>query len=446
MNLWRKTGCLLFVAGGLMLLPEISHAQISIDIPKGVQKIGEGIKEQFIVFQDTVKGISESQLATFIGNGIDAAKKGMKFSKDLYKDIKKFKDDIEASKSVEALKLSKQIASETKKLEEIQEEKKQAVADLKADAEAEKIVLDEKISIAQSNFKTTTMLETKSTGAAEDEGEVNLKDQTEQEIEQLQDERKKIDENLDKELIQIEKEYDMKLYSQSKTVIELTKKLKKLLGKAQTEDKKKEQKEKDPLQAIKETMEELSYKETDIVTVEKRLKKEEKRTSAIVESTLKTTSAAAERIAKTNEEKENNDNNASVSGTLNGKSESTQLGITSTIAQIDALYAYLALELRTLQEETAIIISNSEYRFSEDPKAIDVCNYKRKNKKKIISDSIKEGKGSLADGKKSYEKLKDKGEDLIDKGKDAANQVQGKINEVQEGLNNENIGDLDFMN
>ncbi|MDD7313243.1 MAG: hypothetical protein PUH03_02675 [bacterium] len=383
MKFSKKTGCLLIVLGVLTTQPKTVCAQISIDIPKGVQKVIDGVKEQFIVFQDAIKGISESQFATMVGNGIDAAKKGIAFSKNLYKDVQQFKKDVENSKALEAAKLSKQIAEETKRLKEIQEEKKQKQADAKADAETQKTVLEGKIEAAQNNFKNTTMADTRSGTEGEANGEngaPDLKTQAEQEIEALQSEIKTVEENLTKEMINIEKEYDTSLYEQGKKIVELSAKLKNMMNGGKDN---KDEKAKDPEEAIKEVMADLSFKKGDIISVGDKIEKEKKRNSKIMSAITATTSTAADRIAKTNEEKEENENTASVSGTLNGKSEGAHISVTSTISQAEALYTYLILELQSLQEETNRIISIREFDYEvpdEEPKGIDVCDYKRKKK------------------------------------------------------------------
>lgn len=383
MKFSKKTGCLLIVLGVLTTQPKTVCAQISIDIPKGVQKVIDGVKEQFIVFQDAIKGISESQFATMVGNGIDAAKKGIAFSKNLYKDVQQFKKDVENSKALEAAKLSKQIAEETKRLKEIQEEKKQKQADAKADAETQKTVLEGKIEAAQNNFKNTTMADTRSETEAATDGESeipDLKTQAEQEIEALQSEIKTVEENLTKETINIEKEYDTSLYEQGKKIVELSAKLKNMMNGGKDN---KDEKAKDPEEAIKEVMADLSFKKGDIISVGDKIEKEKKRNSKIMSAITATTSTAAERVAKTNEEKEENENTAAVSGTLNGKSEGAHISVTSTISQAEALYTYLILELQSLQEETNRIISIREFDYEvpdEEPKGIDVCDYKRKKK------------------------------------------------------------------
>ncbi len=383
MKFSKKTGCLLIVLGVLTTQPKTVCAQISIDIPKGVQKVIDGVKEQFIVFQDAIKGISESQFATMVGNGIDAAKKGIAFSKNLYKDVQQFKKDVENSKALEAAKLSKQIAEETKRLKEIQEEKKQKQADAKADAETQKTVLEGKIEAAQNNFKNTTMADTRSGTEGEANGEngaPDLKTQAEQEIEALQSEIKTVEENLTKETINIEKEYDTSLYEQGKKIVELSAKLKNMMNGGKGDE---DEKAKDPEEAIKDVMADLSFKKGDIVSVGDKIEKEKKRNSKIMSAITATTSTAAERVAKTNEEKEENENTAAVSGTLNGKSEGAHISVTSTISQAEALYTYLILELQSLQEETNRIISIREFDYEvpdEEPKGIDVCDYKRKKK------------------------------------------------------------------
>lgn len=383
MKFSKKTGCLLIVLGVLTTQPKTVCAQISIDVPKGVQKVIDGVKEQFIVFQDAIKGISESQFATMVGNGIDAAKKGIAFSKNLYKDVQQFKKDVENSNALEAAKLSKQIAEETKRLKEIQEEKKQKQADAKADAETQKTVLEGKIEAAQNNFKNTKMADTRSGTEGEANGEngaPDLKTQAEQEIEALQSEIKTVEENLTKETINIEKEYDISLYEQGKKIVELSAKLKNMMNGGKDN---KDEKAKDPEEAIKEVMADLSFKKGDIVSVGDKIEKEKKRNSKIMSAITATTSTAAERVAKTNEEKEENENTAAVSGTLNGKSEGAHISVTSTISQAEALYTYLILELQSLQEETNRIISIREFDYEvpdEEPKGIDVCDYKRKKK------------------------------------------------------------------
>ena len=82
-------------------------------------KFSDWVNKQKENFEDTKQQISQSQLATTIGKGVDAAKKGINFVKETISDAQQFAEDIQQSDEYKIAMLSKEIGEKTKELADL---------------------------------------------------------------------------------------------------------------------------------------------------------------------------------------------------------------------------------------------------------------------------------------------------------------------------------------
>ena len=84
MSWFKKLSCFLIILSALTVSGETAYAQniFKLDFAKTPSKFSDWVQKQAENFQNAMKEIGESQFATFIGKGIEAAKKGIKFAKE----------------------------------------------------------------------------------------------------------------------------------------------------------------------------------------------------------------------------------------------------------------------------------------------------------------------------------------------------------------------------
>lgn len=429
MKYFSKISCFLIVLSVMSLVGTMSSAQdvMKIDSGKTGGKFADWAQKQQENYQNTVEQISESQFATFVGDGIKAAKSGIKFAKDTYKgamDVyNETKDSVLNSTEYKAAMISKQIAEESKSLKDLQEQKEAKLAALKADAELERVTLEEKAKQAQKNlnvsievYQTELQNATSEVEKARIESEIaSFKQGSSVELVSFESETKQIESNLKAETKQIEIEFGEEIYNQGEKVADLTLQLKDLLA----EDKKdKGTAETDPDKVIAEAMDDLSFKEGEAVSLQDRKNKQKKRQSKLKSTMMKAMGGAVTSVASTDDTSEEQENVAETSETVNGKSETVQFAVQSTVNQLDGLQQYLLMELKAIEAEAVIILSQEEYKAGKANASIDICDYSgEKGGLMGMVDQAKSTAGKVQSG--------------ISQAKGAVNQVTSTVNEAK---------------
>lgn len=352
---------------------------MKIDSGKTGGKFADWVNKQHENYQNTVEQISESQFATFVGDGIKAAKNGIAFAKEQYNAVMEAKDAVMNSTEYKAAMLSKQIAEEGKVLKDLQEEQKTKAAELKANAELERTTLEEKAKAAQENIETSRAVYQEELKNAATDAE---KEQIEKEMaalsqsggtEDIDEQIKKIESDLEAQLKQNEIEFATDIYNQGEKIADLTLQLKELL---EADKKEKGSGETDPDKVIEEAMDDLSFKEGEAVSLQDRKDKEKKRQSRVKSSLMAAMSSSVGQITSTDNTKEQQESVSETSETLNGKSETIQLAIENTVNQLDALQNYLMIELKAIEARTTLILSqNKDYKAGKATSSIDICTY-----------------------------------------------------------------------
>ena len=398
MSLLKKLSCFLIALSVLSFSGGDAYAQnvLKMDFLKTGGKFGNWVQKQAENFEKSMKEIGESQFATFIGKGIEAAKKGIQFAKEKMNEVKKMyakaKEAVNAAKESNAYKiamLSKLAASETLVLNNIKKQRDAEKSTKKSEFEVNKIELEEKIKIANENFAVGVEIMEGEVAEIKNEDEKNIKLK---EIDAYREAHFYSTLSLEKELSQLKKNYedDIKaieidfatsIAAQTAVIAGISMEI------ADLSAQKKKEKEQSPEEAIEEAIDDYSYKEGEVVTLEARDKKEKSRRRKKRDIALSASGYSSGVVVKTEEKKEEEKQNSATSETQNGKSEALQTAISQTTVQLDSLYEYLMLEVKAIQLETANLIStNKDYRAGEIKPSINICDYYVDPKDFIVED------------------------------------------------------------
>ena len=173
----------------------------------------------------------------------------------------------------------------------------------------------------------------------------------------------------------------------------------------------------DPDSVIENAIEDFSYKKGVVITLEEMAKKEKSRQRRKESISLDAGGLSVNIISKTADKIEEEEQTSSTSETNGGKSEALQTAILQTVAQIEAIYEHLLVELKGLELETAnILANNAEYQVDDIKSAVNVCNYE--TDKDRFTDKLKGIQSSI--------------NDISNTVKSTANDIKEGVNEVRE--------------
>ena len=426
-----------------------------IDTGKTAGKFSDWVQKQQENYQTVMEQISESQFATFIGDGIKSAKEGIQYAKDKYSEIVDTYNDIKGSVLDSdayniALK-SKEIAEETKVLQDLQKQKEAKIAEIEEAAEIERTALEEKLNQAKSNLdiKSSVYQEELAKASDEDKAEIEanielFKTESEKEIASIQTEIDDVDNNLSAEIEAVEQEFEEDIYTQGENIAELTKELEDMTQKEETSA------TSDPKQGIEEMMNDLSVKQGESVSLKDKKERSKRRASKSKKTALNASSEAVGVIAATEDTKDEQENISATSETVNGKSETVQFAITDIVNQMETLQQYLTMELMSIEAETTKIIVNSQIPTDEAQTSIDISNYtddEEDDGKSIgeLVNSAKDGisniQDKIAEGEELIGEIGDAGKSLSEAGQSIGSMLgdsgtsSGSGSDVQYGTN-----------
>ena len=408
---------------------------LKMDIVRTSQRFAIWVQKQAENFEQAMKEIAESQFGTFIGKGIDAAKKGLQFVKDklqqakeLYGKVKDKINEIKESTAYKVALLSKQMAAETLVLDTIKKQRDTEKATIASDAELERINLEEKLKIAKENLEIGTEilkgeLEELTT---DEEKEIKQKEidayieESTASINKLETEIANVEENKKSKLKELDFNFGLMVASQTAVIAEIGVEIADLIAQSKREN---GEVEEDPEKLIEDAVNDFSYKEGEVVTLEDREKKDKTRRRKRENVSLAANSFASKIIAKTEDKIEEEAQNSGTSEITNGKSEALQTAISQTVVQLETLYEHLLLEIKALEFETAnIMADNKEYKAGKIEAAIDICSYKMEKEKNLLD--------ALKDAKSKAENVANKVQEGVNKATKVVNDVSGAVSDV----------------
>ena len=422
----KKFSCFLIILSALTFSGRDAYALnvFKFDISRICPNFGTWVQKQQENFENAMKEITESQFAVFIGKGIEAAKKGIAFAKEKMEEAKalfnKVKETIDAVKNSTEYKiamLSVEAATQTAVLDTMKKDRDKQKAELKSEYEVQKVTLEEKIKAAEENYNIGLEVLTNELNELENEEELKIKREEMKEfrnanrasIDQMKAELEALTEKSKEDIKAVEVSFAASILTQTTVIAGIGIEIADLVEQKKRE---KGQLEKDPEKVMENAANEISYKEGEVITLEKRQKKEKTRKRKRAAAATASSGYSAGIISNVEQEKEDEQQNAEMSGTMNGKSEALQTAISQTIVQLDSLYNYLLLELKSIEAETLNLMSeNKDYKFKEMSPAINICNYEMEG-------------GGFLDG---LNELKDAAGGVVDQAKGAVDQAKGAV-------------------
>ena len=453
----KKLSCFLIILSALTFSGGDAYAQnvFKLDFGRIPTKFGDWVQKQSENFENAMKEIAESQFATFIGKGVEAAKKGIAFAKEkmeqakaLFNKVKKAIDDVKNSTEYKIAMLSVEAATQTAVLDTIKKDRDTQKAEKKSEYEVQKVTLDEKLKLAEENFNIGLDVLNEELKELTDEEELKFKreeitafrETNKAAIDQIKNEITTLEETSKEEIKAIELSFAAAVATQTTVIAGIAVEIGELVEQKKRE---KGQVEKDPGKVMEEAAADLSYKEGEVITLEVRQKKEKTRRRRRSAAATASSGFSSGIIAETENKKTDEQQNSEMSGAMNGKSEALQTAISQTVVQLDVLYKHLLLELKSIEVETINLMSeNKDYKFNELDPAINVCNYEidkqsfldsLKNAKDKVSGAVDKAKGAVETAKGAVETAKG----AVDKAKGAvqtATEAAASAKDAVEGL------------
>ena len=443
MSCIKKLNCFLVILSAVIFCGNNAYAfnPIKVDPLKTSFKFGDLVQKQAEVFEEKMKEIGESQFATFIGNGIEASKKGAAFmqenikkARDAVDVVKKTVDDAKNSEAYKIVTLSEQLASEKKKMADLEKSRDTEIESIKSEMEMKRVAETEKIAIAEENYKISLKMIENEIAELKTEEEKEVK---KKEIEKFRQENEEIILAMKENLTEIEAETEEKVKKKKEEIGATIAAVATVVGSLSREligyiDRKKYEEgtqETDPKNVIEDAIDDFSREKGKTPTLSEVNKKRENRRRKGEVNSITSSNYSSSIINSTEDKKEEESLNSIVSSTMNGKSEALQTAISQTAVQLNTIYKYLLLELKSMEMETAnLIFEKPSYEADAPVGAIDICDYEiKKNDLASILKKSKEASGKIGDainkGKEAAQAVKDGMQTIKETGKDISNVV-----------------------
>lgn len=441
----RKTiNLLFFILFAVMvcfpMVPEAFAQFVKVDVTKTPSKLSNWFQTQKAKCEKTLEGIQTSQFGQFIGDSIKYTKEGIKYADDLQSKTSELYGEITEktlnSQEYKIAMISKEIATESEKLKELQEEKLKKQEEIQAEMELLKEQTSEKISNIQQNLEILKPIQEEETEdsliseeAVKDLPEIEEDEQEktpemiaiEEEIKQLQEELDLQLADYESEFDAIEEEYNEKIIEQGEKIAELTQELSEVSSSSSLIKKE----PRDSADALKETQEEFLLPKAPSIREENKIKKQRK--DALSQIIVKVSTTKADKQLKRETTEEKTTTKADLSSTMSGESEGSGVSAEVLTEQLKILRSYIDVVLADLKLQTSIEV-NRLRRVNSAPlkEKFNLCNY---------TDQSNVG----AEGKKTAQALSGIGKikenaaaikENIGKAQEAAGQIKGAVTDV----------------
>ena len=186
-------------------------------------------------------------------------------------------------------------------------------------------------------------------------------------------------------------------------------------------DRKQDKASKDPETVITDSMDSFSFSEGSVITLDDRKNKDRKRAQKLFSSVMASQNISSGNINTAQNKKEQQEMTAFSGTTQLGSSEVLQTAIEDTANQLENVYNYLLVELKTLEAQSAFYLAaNKNYKVDKARASIDICDYSDKKK------------GLFGEMKSAYDELT-KGDNVLN---DAPSDVISEIQDLKEKSKN----------
>lgn len=416
-----------------MVLDASAFLMFKGDATKSSSKFSVWIQTQKSKCEKILEGVQTSQFGQFVGDAIKYTKEGIKFAKDVYNRSTELygeiKEEVLDSPEYKTAMISKEIASESLKLKELQEEKLKKQEEIQSEMDLLKEQTAAKISNIQQNL--VTMEQSYSPVSEEDDEFTPTPEMAgiEVEIEQLQSQLDMYLADYERDIDNIEDEYKEKIITQGEKVADLTKELSEVASSSGLFKKKET---KDSEEALEETQKTFLFLGAPSIREENKIKKQRK--EALSEIIVETMKAKADKQLTRASTEDKTNTKADLSATMPGESEGSGINTEVLSEQLKILRSYIDVVLADLKLQASIEV-NSLRRVTSVPlkKKFNLCDYT--DQSNVGLEGLKK-KASKA--LQVVDKIQDTASQVkenINKAQEAANKVQNTVNQVKDTVN-----------
>lgn len=444
MTIYKKINYFIALVLVMTALPALAIDITQQDFGKLGGKASDQVQKAKENYQQTMERISQNQYTTAVGDGIKSAKQGSAWGQEeissAMKKIPGLQNATNDSMEANLLLLTKEIASAKKAKSDLEANKKEQLAAIDENLKVEQAALEEKIKLSQENIETgISVYEQELKDAETDEEKERIKEEIEEmqqggtvEQAELEENMKKMEEDAEAQKKALEEELDNQIYAQNEQIADLTQKYEDLLADERINDGETEQ---EPEVVIEKVMEIFSFKEGESVSLQDRKDKERSRQQRVTTTSFGAFNNAMQNIASIDSIKAQQKIMSGLGDSMTGQSDAIQSAIKSTADQLDGLYSYLLSELKALEAEAAMILTQSTINVDVMRANTDICLYKDKSKatskeentsqsaKTSIIGSIAEVSSSISSAAKSVSDTAGVVGDAVNDGKHATENI-----------------------
>lgn len=432
----KKLICTLFIAlftfGSAYLTPASAFIP-TVDTGKTASKFSQFVSKVQAKIQQAVKWVTDSKFGQFVGDGIKATKDGVAFAKDMYAgameiygNVQDKISDVKDSKEYKSAMISKEIAEESKKLQQLQEEKLKAEQDIEAQISLADEEAQAKLERINQNYQAAQAAIKESNSPDSEQELAAAREDMEQQIKAINDELALKSRSLKRDLDDKTEGLDQKIKKQLKTVAIKTKELAEVAEVKVVSD--------NPLEVIQKTQEELFLKPGEDLTLSKEMDIREKwfteRRNVIYESYEKALKAKAELTAL----QEGLQSIQDLAGSMPGKSETAGVNSKIILKQGEYIRRYVEFVLADLKLETTVEIAKQlDYQPSDRLNKFRLCNYT--NQSQGLADTKDKLSNAVSAAKEAKQQAENKVESATEKynqAKEITDQTSGLINNVDQ--------------
>lgn len=430
-----------------------AHALFTkVDVTKTPSKLSNWAQTQKAKCEKILESVQTSQFGQFVGDGIKYTKEGIKYAQDVYNKSMdlygEVKENVLNSAEYKTALISKEIAQESKKLKELQEEKLKKQEEIQSEMELLKEQTAAQITAIQQNIEileqsqeqavegdaVLTRAETNSSSSQEDLEVTSEMSGIEEEINQIQSAMEMQLSDYEREIEDIEEEYQEKIINQGEKIAELTKELSEVASSSGIFKKKEPR---DSKETLLETMEKFLFSGIPSIKEENKIK--EQRKENLSEVIIETTTQKADKQLSRATTEEKTNTKEDLSETMTGESEGSGISAEVLSEQLQVLRSYIEVILADLKLQTSIEV-NSLRRISSVPlkSKFNLCDYTDpsnvglegiKKKADVEMSTVKQFQESAASVKENIQKAQAAASEVQNTVSDVSNQYQ-QVNEM----------------
>ena len=381
--------CILLLGNILGEIVPIASAQFTkIDVTKTPSKLSNWFQTQKAKCEKTLEGIQTSQFGQFIGDSIKYTKEGIKYADDLQSKTSELYGEITEktlnSQEYKIAMISKEIATESEKLKELQEEKLKKQEEIQAEMELLKEQASEKIINIQQNLEILNPIQEKETKdsliseeAVKDLPEIEEEQKKTPEMVAIESEINQLQEELDlqladyeREIENIEDEYQEKITEQGEKIAKLTQQL----SEASSESTHIKKEPRDSTEALEETQDKFLFLRAPSIREENKIKS--RRKEVLSEIIVETAATKADKQLSRAIAQEKIDTKEDLGDTMTGESEGSGISAEVLTEQLKILRSYIDVVLADLKLQASIEV-NSLRRINSVPlkEKFNLCDY-----------------------------------------------------------------------